>query len=254
MFVCMLISFKAQLGEPFLGNLFFLLFLENRHPGEQNRTEAAKPALKKAKTAKRGVFQTGGFPDLDLSFLFCPFWGLSRFFPGFSRFAWGWFFEIRPFPLSRPIKSTYEEQSRKGPRHNLDLSPKKVGNTRVWKPPGLASLYNVQMDAAVLGDRLSEGTQKPLLGPGSPCSAGIERARKCLQGEHFVRCCHSTHGLLFRGSAGVTRRGQQQFATQPLRVRLLGIDSLNKKQKQIKNSKPALECPNRAAALNGGCR
>ena len=29
-------------------------------------------------------------------------------------------------------------------------------------------LYNVQIDAAVLGDRLPEGTQKPLLGPGSP--------------------------------------------------------------------------------------
>ena len=32
-------------------------------------------------------------------------------------------------------------------------------------------LYNVQMDAAVLGDRLPEGTQKPLRGPGSPLSA-----------------------------------------------------------------------------------
>ena len=42
---------------------------------------------------------------------------------------------------------------------------------------------NVQMDAAVLGDRLPEGTQKPLLGPGSPfCGASIERGRKCLQG------------------------------------------------------------------------
>ena len=35
-------------------------------------------------------------------------------------------------------------------------------------------LYNVQMDAAVLGDRLPEVTQKPFLGPGS---ADIERAR-----------------------------------------------------------------------------
>ena len=36
-----------------------------------------------ARAAKRGGFQTGGFPDLDLSFLFCPFLsflGLSRFF------------------------------------------------------------------------------------------------------------------------------------------------------------------------------
>ena len=40
-------------------------------------------------------------------------------------------FPICPFPLSRPIKSTYEEQSRKGPRHNLDLSQKS------GKHPGL---------------------------------------------------------------------------------------------------------------------
>ena len=44
-------------------------------------------------------------------------------------------------------------------------------------------------------------------------SAGIERAQKCLQGQHVVRCCHSAHGLLFRDSAGVTRGGQQQFAS-----------------------------------------
>ena len=58
----------------------------------------------------------------------------------------------------------------------------------------------------------------------SPRSAGIERARKCLQGKHVLRCSHSTHSLLFRGSAGVTREGQQQFAIQTLRVRLLCID------------------------------
>ena len=46
---------------------------------------------------------------------------------------------------------------------------------------------NVQMDAAILGDI-------------------------------------SIYGLLFRRSAGVTRKGQQQFATQTLRVHLLGID------------------------------
>ena len=36
------------------------------------------------------------------------------------------------------------------------------------------------MDAAVLGDRLPEGTQSAQAAPS--CSAGIERARKCLQG------------------------------------------------------------------------
>ena len=44
-------------------------------------------------------------------------------------------FPIRPFPLSRPIKSTYKEQSRKGLRHNLDLSRKKWETPPVLEPP-----------------------------------------------------------------------------------------------------------------------
>ena len=57
------------------------------------------------------------FPDLDLSFLFCLFFvsflGLSRFFwdiPDLLGDGPG-IFPIRPFSLSRPKKSTYEEQS-----------------------------------------------------------------------------------------------------------------------------------------------
>ena len=82
-----------------------------------------------------GGVQTGGLPDLDLSFHFCPFCPFP-IFPGFSRFARGWSgdFPDSSLSLSRPIKSTYEEQSRKGPRHNLTF-PQKSG-----KPPGLASL------------------------------------------------------------------------------------------------------------------
>ena len=41
----------------------------------------------------------------------------------------------------------------------------------LWEGPpayGEVWVYNVWMDAAVLGDRLPEGTQKPLLGPGTP--------------------------------------------------------------------------------------
>ena len=58
-----------------------------------------------------------------------------------------------------------------------------------------------------MGDRLPEVTQKPFLGSSSlslQCQHS-ERARKCLQGWYFVRCRHSTHGLLFRvlrGSPG----------------------------------------------------
>ena len=85
-----------------------------------------------SRAAKRGCFKRGGFPDLDLSFLFCPFlsfWDFPGDFPDLLGDGPG-IFPICPFPLSRPIKSTYEEQSRKGPRHNLDLSRKK------WETPG----------------------------------------------------------------------------------------------------------------------
>ena len=111
-------------------------FLE-KEKGKENQKDKEKKIR-----VKGGGFQTGGFPDLDLSFLFCPFWDFPDFsgiFPISSGDSPG-IFRIRPFSLSRPIKSTYEEQSRKGPRRNLDLSRKKVGNPPVWKPPGLASL------------------------------------------------------------------------------------------------------------------
>ena len=96
------------------------------------------------------MFQTGGFPDLDSSFFFCPFLsllGLSRFFRDFPDLSGDSprIFPICPFSLSRPIKSTYEEQSRKGPRHNLDLSQKTWETPGVWKPPGLASLNCVHI-------------------------------------------------------------------------------------------------------------
>ena len=89
-----------------------------------------------------GGVSDGGVSRSGLVLPFLSFLGLSRFFWDFPDLLGDGpgIFPISSFPLSRPIKSTCEEQSRKGPRHNLDLSPKKVGNTRVWKPPGLASL------------------------------------------------------------------------------------------------------------------
>ena len=84
-----------------------------------------------------GGFKRGGFPVWtcpSLFVLFRPFWDFPDFsgiFPICPGVGPG-IFPICPFPLSRPINSTYEEQSRKGPRHNPDLSGKKVGN-----PPGL---------------------------------------------------------------------------------------------------------------------
>ena len=81
------------------------------------------------------MFQTGGFPDLDFFFLFCPFlsfWDFPGDFPDLRGDGPG-IFPIGLFPLSQPIKSTYEEQSRKGPRHNLDHSRKK------WEAPGFGN-------------------------------------------------------------------------------------------------------------------
>ena len=53
--------------------------------------------IRLSRAAKQGGVQTGGLPDLDLSFLFCPFWDFPDFsgiFPiswgtlwGFSRFV-----------------------------------------------------------------------------------------------------------------------------------------------------------------------
>ena len=132
-----------------------------------------------SRAAKRGGgFQTGGvsrsglvlpfFVLFGTFFPFCPLFPFFPFFPfflpfapfsflfpsflsflGLSRFFWDFpdlsgdspgIFPIGPFPLSRPIDSTYEEQSRKGPRHNLDLPRKKWETPRFGNPPGLASL------------------------------------------------------------------------------------------------------------------
>ena len=99
-----------------------------------------------------GGVQTGGFPDLDFFVLFCPFLSFFvlfcpflSFFVLFCPFPIFWdfpdlfgdgpgIFPICPFPLSQPIKSTYEEQSRKGPQHNLDLSREK------WETPRFGNL------------------------------------------------------------------------------------------------------------------
>ena len=75
----------------------------------------------------QGPLSNGGVSRSRLALLCLSFFVLFETFPiflGFSRIARGWsgIFPICPFPLSRPIKSTYEEKSRKGLRHNLDLS------------------------------------------------------------------------------------------------------------------------------------
>ena len=56
------------------------------------------------------------------SFL-CSFLGLSRFFRDLPDLSGDCpvIFPIGHLPLSPPVESTYEEQPRKGPRHNPDL-------------------------------------------------------------------------------------------------------------------------------------
>ena len=82
------------------------------------------------------------------------------------------------------------------------------------------------MDAAVRGDRLPEVTQKPFLGLKQPLFAGpalreLESARTvsilCETLPHYPQSA-------FQGSPRVAGGGQQQFATQTLRVHLLGLE------------------------------
>ena len=79
----------------------------------------AKPALKSAESAwpLNGGVSNGGVSRSGLVLPFLSFLGLSRFFWDFPDLLGDGpgIFPICPFPLSRPIKSTYEEQSRKGP-------------------------------------------------------------------------------------------------------------------------------------------
>ena len=84
-----------------------------------------------------GGVSNGGVSRSGLVLPFLSFLGLSRVFWAFPDLLGDGpgIFPIRPFPLSRPIESTYEEQSRKGPRHNLDLSRKKRETPGFGNPP-----------------------------------------------------------------------------------------------------------------------
>ena len=69
------------------------------------------------------------------------------------------------------VGNGHQKKFTKNPRHfsmqNSRANTEKIFTKFFWRA-GKVKVYNVQMHAAVLGDRLPEGTQTPLLGPGSP--------------------------------------------------------------------------------------
>ena len=83
---------------------------------------------------KGGGVQTGGLSRSGLVFPFLSFLELCRFFWDFPDLLGDGpgRFPIRPFSLSRPIKSTYEELSPKRVRDTIWTFPEESG-----KPPGL---------------------------------------------------------------------------------------------------------------------
>ena len=88
------------------------------------------------KGRQTGGFQTGGFPDLDLSFLFCPFvlFGTFPIFLGFPDLLGHGpgIFPICPFPLSRPTLRAPTRNSPDRVRDTIWTFPEKSG-----KHPGL---------------------------------------------------------------------------------------------------------------------
>ena len=98
---------------------------------------SGKHCSARATTGGGGV-QTSGFPIWTCPscfvVLFCPFWDFPDF-GGISYFVRG-ILPICPCSLARPINSTYEEQSRKGPRHNPDLFRESGKHPGLEPPPG----------------------------------------------------------------------------------------------------------------------
>ena len=79
------------------------------------------------------------------------------------------------------------------------------------------------------GDRLLEVTQKPFFGPGSLSFQCRQwESLKVLAGWAFCEMLSQCPQSAFQGFSGVARGGQQQFATQTLRVHLLGVDHSGK--------------------------
>ena len=114
------------------------------------------------------------------------------------------------------------------------------------------------MDAAVLGDRLPEVTQKPFLGPGSlSLHCRHWESSKVLAGLAFLEMLSQYPQSAFYGVLRGSPEGQQQFATQTLRVLLLGLELrvvlyLNQRKGQNEKLRPfALKLPFAKLSKNG---
>ena len=135
-----------------------------------NRFRVSESEGRECQGPLNGGVSNGGVSRSGLVLPFCPFLSfveLSRFFGDFPNLSGDspGILPICPFPLSWPINSTSEEQSRKGPRHNLDLSRKKSETPRFGNPPSLASLKNGALDPWSLDLRLGRPRFLPQIAP-----------------------------------------------------------------------------------------
>ena len=72
------------------------------------------------------------------------------------------------------------------------------------------------MDAAVLGTDCRRSPKSlSSAQAASLCSARIEKTRTCLQGDHFVRCCHRIPPSAFQGFSGLAGAGGVSSSLRP---------------------------------------
>ena len=123
-----------------------------------------------SRAAKRVCFKRGGFPIWTCpSFfvLFCPFGDFPGDFPDLLRDGPG-IFPICPFPLSRPIKSTYAERV----RDTIWTCPEKSGKHPGLETPRFSVSQYCDTVAEVLGSGVV-GTLPITPPPWQPSSPGL---------------------------------------------------------------------------------
>ena len=151
-----------------------------------------------------------------------PFWGADcrsqtkktvatagRSYGGPSeKFSGRWGGIFRSFPLTSqklPLCGNHQTQSILGQLlRSLPQNPRNFSEVAPEVRPAVHTLFL----------RLTEGTQKPLRQPPFAGPALRELGSAC-RFSNFLRCCHCTHGLLFRGSAGSPERVSSSLRPKP---------------------------------------